>query len=175
MGEKGRGRIVSWQKIIGNIAPVLASAVAPPFGALAAAAVKEALNLSEGAGDKEIERAVIAASPADIQKLKEIDMNFSLRLEELQVSREQISATDRASARDREAKTGDKTTKILAFIIVISGLAMVAFTLAGFSRVESALAGALIGYIISEMKQVTGYYFGSSSGSALKTNLMQNK
>ena len=166
---------MSWQKMVANIAPVLASAVAPPFGALAAAAVKGALNLGEEAWDKEIERAIIAASPADLQKLREKDMEYSLRLEELQVTKEQISATDRASARDREAKTGDKTTKILAFIIVISGLAMVAFTLAGFSRVESALAGALIGYIISEMKQVTGYYFGSSSGSALKTNLMQNK
>ena len=166
---------MSWQKMVANIAPVLASAVAPPFGALAAAAVKGALNLGEEAGDKEIERAIIAASPADLQKLREKDMEYSLRLEELQVTKEQISATDRASARDREAKTGDKTTKILAFIIVISGLAMVAFTLAGFFFFVSALAGALIGYIISEMKQVTGYYFGSSSGSALKTNLMQNK
>ncbi len=90
----------------------------------------------------------------------------------LDIDLERINAGDRDSARKREAAVGDKTTRNLAYLIVLGGGVMIGCTLAGFTKVDSVLAGTLIGYAVSEMKQVLTYYFGSSAGSKDKDNTL---
>ena len=48
----------------------------------------------------------------------------------------------------------------------------VGYVLTGQAQVESALAGALVGYVSARAEQVIAYYFGSSSGSKQKTGIM---
>ena len=79
---------------------------------------------------------------------------------------------DRDSARDREIGVKDSTNKILAFVIVGAFVCLVASTLLGYAKVESALAGTLVGYLSAKCEQVLAYYFGSSRGSAQKTELL---
>lgn len=79
---------------------------------------------------------------------------------------------DRDSAREREIGVKDSTNKILAFVIVGAFVCLVASTLLGYAKVESALAGTLVGYLSAKCEQVLSYYFGSSRGSAQKTELL---
>lgn len=79
---------------------------------------------------------------------------------------------DRDSAREREIGVKDSTNKILAFVIVGAFVCLVASTLLGYAKVESALAGTLVGYLSAKCEQVLAYYFGSSRGSAQKTELL---
>ena len=51
-------------------------------------------------------------------------------------------------------------------------IAMVGATLAGFAKVESVLAGTLVGYLSAKCEQVLAYYFGSSKGSEQKSALL---
>ena len=83
-----------------------------------------------------------------------------------------LAFQDRNSARDRAIKTSDNTNKVLAFIVVGAFIAMVGATLAGYAKVESVLAGTLVGYLSAKCEQVLAYYFGSSKGSEQKSALL---
>lgn len=168
-----------WRELAKQFAPALALAVAPPFGAIAAGAVKLALGLTEDAPEEKIMEAMTNATPEQIAKLKQAEMDFLIKREEQILAQAKIDADDRASARDREAKLAasgvkDSTTRNLAYLIVCSGLAMAGAMMAGMSKIDSVVAGTVLGYVMSEMKQVSAYYFGSSSGSARKTELIGN-
>jgi len=75
-------------------------------------------------------------------------------------------------ARDREVAVKDRTNQVLAYTVVAAFIFMVAATLLGEAKVEGALAGTLVGYLSAKAEQVLAYYFGSTAGSARKTELL---
>lgn len=109
------------------------------------------------------------ADPAERDK-------FALDMATLQAQSEQAAAAteelDRDSARQREVGTKDKVNRNLAYIIIGSFITMVIATLAGYSKVDSALAGTLIGYLSAKAEQVISYYFGSTHSSSQKNDII---
>ena len=86
---------------------------------------------------------------------------------------------DRADARAREiaiARTGkkDNIIKILAIAIVTAFITTIFLVILGVGKVESALAGTLIGFLSAKAEQIVAYYFGSSSGSKAKDDIIKN-
>lgn len=156
-----------WLATLKTIAPGLATAFGGPLAGLAVTAIGNALNVPEPTQEK-IQAAIAGATPDDLLKVKQAEEQFQVQMKQLDINLEQISESDRDSARKREAAVGDKTTRNLAYLLIIGGLTFIAATFAGITKVDSALAGTLIGYLISEMKQVLSYYFGSSEGSKNK-------
>ena len=71
--------------------------------------------------------------------------------------------------------TKSTTPTILSYGVLIAGGSMMASVLYGYAKVDSVLAGTLIGYAVSEMKSVLQYWFGSSSGSKDKDDLLAAK
>lgn len=122
--------------------------------------------------------ALQAGGPDALLRLKQADQAFAVRMQELGIDLERVHANDRADARGREVKTGDKATpRVLAGLIVGGFLLMVWFVLAGHvgglkDPVAAGLIGTLIGYVSAKADQVVSYYFGSSAGSAEKTALL---
>lgn len=126
-------------------------------------------------GEQDPERAVAAvqASPElqlEMQRLLSVER---LEFERLAVERERIAADDRASARERETRAQDGTVRVLAYMIVGTFLAAVGALLFSGVTVDSALAGALIGYLSAKAEQVVAYYYGSSAGSKAKDALIK--
>jgi len=76
--------------------------------------------------------------------------------------------------RDRQINVKDNVNKILAYSVVGAFIAMVSATLLGYAKVESVLAGTLVGYLSAKCEQVLAYYFGSSKGSSEKTSMIYN-
>jgi xanthosine utilization system XapX-like protein len=62
----------------------------------------------------------------------------------------------------------------LAIIIVVSFIGITIGTLMGYSHIESAMAGTLIGYLSAKAEQVVSFYFGSSNGSQAKDQMIYN-
>lgn len=85
---------------------------------------------------------------------------------------EQIAAGDRDSARKREAAVRDNTPRILAYLLIGGFLGMAFAVLFGQVRADTVLAGTVIGYLSAKAEQVVAYYFGSTAGSAKKTELL---
>ena len=118
-------------------------------------------------GGKLIERIWPDPTQRAAAQLELVRLQQSGELQELT-----LSVQDRESARQREVGVKDYTNRILAFVVTGSFLAMVACTLLGYAHVDGALAGTLVGYLSAKAEQVLAYYFGSSAGSAAKTELL---
>lgn len=125
--------------------------------------------------------ASLTLTPELQAQLKEAELTYQQQMTALGFQNAQemlaLDNQDRASARQREMSVRDHTPQILAYIIVGSGLAMCMFLVSHRSTIlENAtmagFAGTVLGYIMSDMKQVIAYYFGSSAGSAAKTDIM---
>lgn len=178
---------IDWKSIgdrVIGIAPALAGAlsapVTGPFAPLvtvAASALIKALGLGEGASQGDIENAILSGSPETLLALRKADQEFAVKMEELGIKREEIEAGDRDSARKREAAVKDATPSVLAFVIIGAFVAAAAALLMGKvvgtqDANTAMLVGAVFGYLSSKADTIMSYYFGSSSGSKLKTDAL---
>jgi hypothetical protein len=164
---------MDWKSLLGSVAPTLATALGGPVAGLATKALVGVLGLGEGAGEKEISKAIAGASPETLLALKKADQDFAVQMKTLDIDLERIAAGDRDSARKRESAVNDWTPKILAGVIVGGFLGTVYLVLAGYVEglkdpMTATLTGTLIGYVSAKADQVVAYYFGSSASSRSK-------
>ena len=166
---------MDWMTTLRQIAPTVASAVLGPLGGVAVAAIGNILGVSEATQDK-IADAIKTGqlTPEQVGEIKKLELQYQENEKERGFKYTELEFKDRDSARAREVGTKDNTNKILAFVVIGAFLAMVGATLLGYAKVESVLAGTLVGYLSAKAEQVLAYYFGSSSGSASKTVLLAN-
>lgn len=171
------------QSVIASVLPTLASALVSPLAGLAVAGVSRALGLSDSTVSGATEAIASALTdPESLLKLRELEaqlqkmeLDNKFRFAELQYNYERLRYEDVASARTREASVRDSTNRILAFAVVGTFLVVVPVLLFGEVTVDQALAGTLIGYLSAKGEQVLGYYFGSTAGSRLKTELLADR
>jgi hypothetical protein len=164
---------MDFKDIIKTLAPTVASAMLGPLGGVAVAALGSIMGIDAPTQDK-IKDAITNGqmTPEQVAQIKALELQFQNDEKERGFRYAELEFKDRDSARKRETDTGDLTNRRLAFIIVCAFIAMVGCTLAGWAKVDSVLAGTLIGYLSAKCEQVLAYYFGSSQGSKDKTALL---
>jgi hypothetical protein len=151
--------------ILKTAAPALATAVAGPLGGAAVGMIADKLGLS----DKTVEAvtAALTSNPENIQKLKEMELEFY-----------KIDAADRDSARNREIEMAKadvhfitkNITSILAIGTVSGALVMTSLIFfVDFPDSQENIIIFVLGSLFGIATQVMSYYFGSSQGSKEKT------
>jgi hypothetical protein len=151
--------------ILKTAAPALATAVAGPLGGAAIGMIADKLGLP----DKTVEAvtAALTSNPENIQKLKEMELEFY-----------KIDAADRDSARNREIEMAKadvhfitkNITSLLAIGILTGSIiiTMLVFFV-DFPDSQENILIFVLGSLFSIATQVVSYYFGSSQGSKDKT------
>ncbi len=164
-----------WKSIVGAVAPALGTALGGPLGGMAARTVSQALLGKESASEKELEAALMGATPEQLAQLKQAEIEFEQRMRELDIDLERLHQQDRDSARRRETEVGGWATPVLAAVVIAGFFGATFATMMGYSEVDSVLAGTLIGFVAAKAEQVVSYYFGSSAGSASKNKMFEHK
>lgn len=164
-------------KIVGAVAPTIATAIGGPLGGMAMKVVADVLGLPADSSEKDVSKAMASATPDQLLALKQADQDFAVRMRELDIDLEKIAASDRDSARRREAQVRDWMPRVLAFVIVAGFMGTVFMVLAGYVEgmkdpLMATTVGTLIGFVSAKAEQVVAYYFGSSSSSQQKTQLL---
>ena len=163
----------NWKDILGAIAPTIATVLGGPLAGAAVGALSKSLLGHEKGTEEELGPLIVGANPETILKIKEADNELKLGLAAAGVKLEEIAASDRISARDRETKTGDRTTKILAYAYTIGYFAIFATMMkTGVDNQMESIVMVLLGVLTAAQGQIMNYYFGSSSGSAQKSELL---
>lgn len=153
-------------KTIAKAAPLLGAALAGQAGATVGSLIAAKFGGGESSADEL--NALIQADPNAAFKLKEIESENEIQLAQIALQHAQAQYADRANARGREKSLGDKTTRILAYLIT---LGLIAFVLSLFyastniGDKEHDLAIFLAGIFAKAFSDVTGYYFGSSNNA----------
>lgn len=161
---------LDWVKAV---APTVATVLGGPLAGLAVEAVGAAFGWEESTKEK-VEAALTNGqlSGDQLLQLKQAELALIEKEQELGFKFAELDIRDRDSARNREVQVKDNTNKILAYTVVGAFVALVAGTMLGWAKVDSALAGTLVGYLSAKAEQVLAYYFGSTKGSADKTALL---
>ena len=165
-----------WKGLVRTVAPSIAGVFGTPLAGMAVKAVADAVLGPEEVKEnqeKKLEAALATASPELLQKIKEADQKFKVDMETLGVDLEKVAADDRASARAREIAVRDRTPQILAFSYTLGYFALL-FVVMFHDLPDGAhdLLNTLIGVLSAAQVGIMNYYFGSSAGSARKTELL---
>ena len=176
---------MDWKQVVREAAPAIGIALLGPAGGAALAFLGERLLDKPQAGEAEIASALQGLLPAGRQELRALEHEFAARmaalgvdLERLNLHFEQAAAQDRASARERQVRLGDRTPQVLAylytgafFLVLASQLAFGIFDVRLNDKVLRTLditTGVLFAFVTASKD----YFLGSSAGSVRKTELM---
>ena len=172
-------------EILKTVAPWISTAIAGPLGGMAIGWACDALGVPDKTQEG-LKQALSGVTPEQMLALKNTDQDFAVKMQELgfkQISDlEAIAAGDRDSARKREMSLKDDTPKKLAYSIIggFIGISILQFFALFFWPEKASsipqsgwlLIGNVSGYLAAEAKQAAAYYFGTTSDSGRKTELL---
>lgn len=164
--------IIAALKLAPYILPEAVRALSGDKAAEAAERVIQAAKVVTGADSPEDAAEAVLRDPAAQLKLQELLSAERLEFARLAVKEQEIAAADRDSARGREKEVKDNTPRNLAYLIVAAFIGMCYAVLFDTAKVDSVLAGTIIGYLSAKTEQAFSYYFGTTSGSKQKTELL---
>lgn len=145
--------------LIGSLAPQLGHAIGGPLGGTAANMIAEALGCDPS--PKNIEKALSAATPAELLKLKEVEKEFEIKMKELDVDIYKLHTEDVQNA--RKLFSGDWTSKILGFITIGGFMGYIFLvTIQPPEQNSEALINLVLGYLGGLASAVISFYFGAS-------------
>lgn len=164
---------MEWLK---QLAPLLGTALAGPLGGAAAAFLADKLGVEE----KTVEAVTdaIASSkltPDQVQSIKLAEIEFEKFLKQNQIDLEQIHAGDRKDARGMLTATQSKVPAILSFMVTLGYFAILLGMMFGWLKVSDSQALLLmLGSLSTAWGMVMAFWFGTTSGSQAKNQLLLN-
>jgi hypothetical protein len=162
-----------WKGLVRTVAPSIATAFGGPLAGMAAQAVSNAILGKPDGTEEEISMALATAKPETLLALKKAEYEFQKFAKEAEIDLERIGAEDRASARKREIAVKDKAPGRLAFASFAGFFGILALLI--FIEIPETGRDPLLimlGALGSIVTGITQYYYGSSSGSDKKNDML---
>ena len=166
-------------KLIGTAAPIVGTAIGGPAGAAVGSLVAGLLGTND---DPDSVAAAIKADPNIVVKLKELEFKaHELDVKAVEVAKQaeldamKMQLEDVASARSRQIEhekatgKGDTNLYVLAWTIVIGFFALVTASIFVEIKDSTGTVFMLMGTMATGFGMVLQYFFGSSKGSADKS------
>jgi hypothetical protein len=182
---------VNWTKALPYIAS-LATGGVPALWATAAAAIGEVIGAKIDPNPASIDAAVKNATPEQLVALKDSEARLKIAMRQADTEDKRIDADlDKAYLGDvadaRKAHGADKDVLRLGLAVLAVWAALMGATLWGLHAMLTdgikiqdvgivatvfTILGSILGYVSNNAQQVISYYFGTSRGSAKKTDMM---
>ena len=169
-------------KALGGAAPTIATALGGAAGgpvgvAIARAATKavaEALGVDLDSDPDRLEQALALATPEQLAAVRRADQTFAATMREHDLDELRIAAEDRMSARQRQVRARDRMPGYIATCVMVGffGIltAMIFVVIPDTAHDPLMIMLGALGTLVT---QVGAYYFGSSAGSARKTEQVE--
>ena len=161
--------------LIGSVAPTIATALGGPVAGMAVKAISGALFGHDNASQDEIMTALANPTGDQLAALKKIDADFAVQMKALDINLERIAAGDRDSARDMQKETRDWIPRALAVSVTVGFFAILLYMLVyGLPTTGNEALLLLLGALQTAWGGIIAFYFGSSSGSQKKDQMIYN-
>lgn len=179
----------NWKEIVGQVAPVLGTALGGPFAGTAVKFLTDAfLDDDEQAeladpnknitAEQLLSQHLTSAGPETLVLLKELDLEFEVQMAEIGLQKEQLRAKDREDARSLAENTTLWPQIILAAVFILGYFSMLGYLL--YSAVEGGLEQLpqsvliLLGVMTGAIPQILNFFYGTTKGSSDKNKLVEN-
>ena len=160
--------------VVKVVAPSLGAALGGPLGGLAGQILGQ---LVAGGKPADVEAAILEQKPETLLALKKLDQEYKLKLEELGVEEKRIEMADRVSARDL-AKVNMRPQMALSFLFIGGYFMILAAFFVGDIQIPQEVREPfliLLGVITANVPSIMQFWFGTSSGSQRKTDLLMEQ
>lgn len=159
-----------------TLAPLLGTALGGPLGGAAASFIADKLGL-DSKDVKSISEVLNGGkmTPEQIAQVKLAEIDFQKFLESNKIKLEEIAALDRNSARELLKSTRSYVPATLTFgitigyFVVLLGMMTKAFTVA-----DSQVMLIMLGQLGTAWGVTIAFWFGTTSGSKDKTDILAN-
>lgn len=161
------------KKIVTAIAPFIGSLLGSPLAGIALAQLGSVFLNDDKASAKKIKAALARATPQDLIKLRQLENSLKSEMLAAGIHEQEIAALDRKNARKREMVLKDNMPAVLATLLTL-GFFSILCAIIFYPVPETAtdILNVMLGSLGTAFISVINYYFGSSRGSALKTQIL---
>lgn len=155
-----------------GLVPLIGTALGGPLGGAAASFVADKLGIS----NKTLAGVTSALedgklSPEQISQLKLAEIEFKKFLEQNKIDLEKVHADNTKSAREMQVAIRSKTPEILSFVVTFGFFGILAHLLTMESKPSEPLL-IMLGSLGTAWAAIVNFWFGSTAGSARKTDLL---
>jgi hypothetical protein len=159
---------MDWLK---QVAPTIATALGGPLAGMAVSAISKAIGVDpEKVNDLISDNKLTAEQVAQI-KIAEIELQK--QAQELGLNFEKLAVDDRKSAREMQAATRSWVPPLLAAAVTTGFFAILGGMMFGrMSVADNTALTMMLGSLGTAWTGIIAYYFGSSAGSAQKTEIL---
>lgn len=148
-----------WIKIVGDLAPTVATALGGPYAGMAVKALKKGLFGDESCSDDELSKMLM--TPEGMIHLKKIENDFLVQMEEIGLKRDQLSVEDRKSARKMAIDTTLAPQIILSALVIFGFFYFSAYVVnLPLGETQAAIVNQIIGALIMGLGMVLKFWFG---------------
>ena len=149
--------------LIGDLAPTLGAALGGPVGGAAAGMLAEVLGCDPT--PQKLNKALSQATPEQLAEIKKAELDFEVRMKELEVDVFALETKDIQHA--RESFSEDWTARTIAIMsILLFGGYVLLVTLQPADDNDLNVVNLVLGYLGGIVSSVVSFYFGASkSGS----------
>ena len=149
--------------LIGDLAPTIGAALGGPVGGAAATMLADVLGCDPT--PQKIEKALQQATPEQLAEIKKAELDFEVRMKELEVDVFALETKDIQHARDSFSE--DWTARAIALLsILLFGGYVLLVTLQPADDNDLNVVNLVLGYLGGIVSSVVSFYFGASkSGS----------
>jgi hypothetical protein len=162
------------KKVVSVVAPSLGAALGGPLGGLAGQILG---GLVSGGKVADLEEAILTQKPETLLALKKLEQDYILKLEELGVEQHKVEAADRSSARDL-AKVNMRPQMMLSLLFIGGYFIILSAFFVGKIEISPELKEPfliLLGVITANVPSIMQFWFGTSSGSQRKTDILADQ
>ncbi len=167
---------MNWLDTLKTLAPTVATAILGPLGGVAVSALGSLLGVPEATQDKIAEAIQNGQlTPEQITKLKSLEAEYQNNEKERGFKYAELAFKDRDSARQHNVQGGTQRPLFwlsLVLLVVTLGSEVAVLFFGYPTTVPEIVVGRILGLMDSVALLVLGYWFGSSSGSSQKTELL---
>ena len=155
--------------VLSGVAPFLAKALLGPGAGGVVAAIGQKLLGNGTVSADEVAAAISGATPEQLEKLRELDREYALKLADRAIELEKLEVEDRANARAREVALKDRMPALLAIVLTVSLMGTIALLATRAVPAENREPFLiLLGALSTAWTGAMSYYHGSSSSSRAK-------
>ena len=167
---------MDWLATLKTLAPTVAAAIFGPLGAVAVSAVGDLLGISGATKDKiseVIQRGQM--TPEQIGKLRELELEYQNNEKERSFKYAELSFRDRDSARQANVSGGTQGKLFwlsLILLLVSLGVETLVLFIGYPPGTPEIIVGRVLGLMDAVAMLVLSYWYGTTNGSAVKTELL---
>ena len=156
--------------LLKSLAPLLGTAIAGPFGALAASFLADKLGVQEKTVAAVTEAlSTHSLSAEQITSIRQAEIEFKKWMGDNEIKRDQLEIQNTQGARDMQALVRSNIPGTLAIIIVTGFFTILVLMMLGVLKVSDQQALLiLLGALSAGFGAVLNFYFGSSQSSQNK-------